>query len=378
MASDISLLETVHSRGLHFVVHLAPELRQEKYFYLKALWSSIPLPFYCHFHREVASPSEEARTLWPCPPAALGQYSAWFLFLGVWHSELNLIWVYHSSSLLSGIPSHPSPTPWTDLSLALPPYFCLPLKLGRVWLCSLEGTGSFLVGASACAWPCQLPAPDCSRCPLSPSLSSLYLTPPILHPSTFYNILLSSTVFSYLLIRKFVRDGWILTLPPFLRVRKLQKPQYNPDPKLTQNQSFCFLRLVTLERPQAYHQPPTYLSKNICVWLIVLTISIALLISVISSSQELFQIFFISKRTDISWIAFYFVVFLNSIAVFRECEILQFLLIGQLYFCGLLKSTHRASYCIYHLLFAFCIPNFFPQMYLPHLGVSDSFILTAV
>ena len=56
MASDISLLEIVHRRGSHFVVHLAPELKQEKHFCLKALCIWIPLPFYCHCHRQWRPP----------------------------------------------------------------------------------------------------------------------------------------------------------------------------------------------------------------------------------------------------------------------------------------------------------------------------------
>lgn len=52
MASDNSLLETVHHRGSHCVVHLAPELRQGKHFYLEGLCIWIPLPFYCHCPRQ--------------------------------------------------------------------------------------------------------------------------------------------------------------------------------------------------------------------------------------------------------------------------------------------------------------------------------------
>ena len=55
-----------------------------------------------------------------------------------------------------------------------------------------------------------------------------------------------------------------------------------------------------------------YLPKHICVWLVLLTTSMQPLIAVISSSQQLFQIFFlVSMRIDISWIAFYSVVSLS-------------------------------------------------------------------
>lgn len=50
MASDNSSLEIVHRRGSHFVVHLAPELRQGKHFYLEALCIRVPLPLCCHCH----------------------------------------------------------------------------------------------------------------------------------------------------------------------------------------------------------------------------------------------------------------------------------------------------------------------------------------
>lgn len=240
MASENSTLETVYSRG-SYLVHLAPEFRQEKHFYLKALCSRMLLPFYCHFTREwwpsqVRQPGHSGLALqlpWdsPCPESS---------FQGV---DI----LSYSSSKSTTLP---------PCSLALPPYLYLPLKLGWDWLCSLKDTAMpcWEMQASACAWPPWLPAQDCSRCPLSLLLwVFLHLILPILHPSTFCNILWSSAVFSYLLLK----EGWegegIWSLPFFLYVRNLQEPQYNPDPKWTQNKCFCFLRLVTLERPHAYH-----------------------------------------------------------------------------------------------------------------------------
>lgn len=92
MASDNSSMEIVHRRGSHFVVHLAPELRQGKHFYLETLCIWIPLPFYCHRH-------SDSLPRWGSQDTGLTLQLPWdspwpdSSFWGCWCSELYLICV---------------------------------------------------------------------------------------------------------------------------------------------------------------------------------------------------------------------------------------------------------------------------------------------
>lgn len=105
-ASDTPSLETLHSRGYHFVVYLAPEFRQEKHFYLKIPCSQISLPFYWNFHRDpwssqVRKPGHSALTLQlPWDSTCLIPLSGGMALWAVSHLDLSLFLpiLWHSLS----------------------------------------------------------------------------------------------------------------------------------------------------------------------------------------------------------------------------------------------------------------------------------------
>lgn len=178
MASDNSSLKIVHCRGSCFIVHLAPEFRQENKFYLMALWSWIPLPFYCHFHRE----------WWP-PQTRRPGYSGFVLQLpwdSTWLFPLSgglVFWAishlsYYTSALLFATSSHPSPHLEQGFLWHCPMFLFAPYTwLGLVVLTQGHSHALVELQAAASAWIPWLPAQDCSGGPLSPLLwVLLYLT----------------------------------------------------------------------------------------------------------------------------------------------------------------------------------------------------------
>lgn len=170
---------------------------------MKALCSSIPLPFYCHLPREAASQSKEARCSGPTfqlpwdsiwPDSALRRYG-----LVSWIApESSILLPYSLSSL--------SPQPHLEQTFSgIAPYSHLPFKLGWVWWCSLKDTepGPCFSFRHLPVLGHPTPSTRLLRMPLLfCTLSFPLLILPILHPSTFYNIPLSSTVLSYLLLQE--------------------------------------------------------------------------------------------------------------------------------------------------------------------------------
>lgn len=199
-------LETVHTRGSHLVV-LAPECRQEACLSERSM-SFDSLPFINITTFTEKWPPYVRKPGHPVLPAASGQFLADFHSPGGWRSELQPIWVSHASSQLLTLP-RTQPPPQAGLPLASLPSSS---RAPQAWLCLAVPTQGHrpmallvhgLVGTGICAWPSQPPAPRRPTYPHSPVLwASVHLILPILHPSTFYYVPLSSTVPSCLLPRE--------------------------------------------------------------------------------------------------------------------------------------------------------------------------------
>lgn len=199
MASDNSSLEIVRSRGSHFLVHLAPEFRQEKDFYLKALCVvEFPCLFIATFHREWWWPPQMRKPGHSGLALQLPWNSTWpdssFWGIGILSyisSKSTTLLPYSLAFLLT-----PAPYLKQDFLWHCPHVLGCHLNLAGSG-CAHSRTQSHALSelqASASVWPPQLPAPDCSGCPRSPLLwVSLYLTSLhiLQHSIIFYCVFLS-------------------------------------------------------------------------------------------------------------------------------------------------------------------------------------------
>lgn len=127
-----------------------------------------------------------------------------------------------------GTPSHPAPTSSRTSPGIAPPAPHVPLKPGAVWRAHSGTRIRGLVGTYFRHLCLAVPAPSAGQAHV-PSLSllwaSLHLVLPILHPSTFYYVPLSSAVPSCLSPREAWEGGVYSNLPLF----PCQKPQLNSD-----------------------------------------------------------------------------------------------------------------------------------------------------
>lgn len=136
-----------------------------------------------------------------------------------------------------------SPQPYTlsrtSSGVALVSSLALWAWLGLAALTQGQKSMTLLVHqVSACAFR---PQPSDNTAPMpSPLLwTSVHLTLPMLHPSTFYYVLLSSIVLSYLLLKEGWerwREGYILTLPPFSPCQKPAEATGKPRKKMDSEQ----------------------------------------------------------------------------------------------------------------------------------------------
>lgn len=161
----------------------------------------------------MTSPGEEARHLASpshCPGTGPGllPLSRSVMFRARAHLSLD------ASSLLLALPLLEQDFLWH-----CPCILTCPSSLARSGCVHSKTQIHGLVGVSGTCLCMATPAPSTKLTPRprSPLLwVSLHLILPFLHPSTFYNILVSSTVLSYLLLK----EGWgvgryILAPPPF-------------------------------------------------------------------------------------------------------------------------------------------------------------------
>lgn len=280
----------------------------------------------------MAFPSEEAKTLRPHPIAALGQYLAWFFFPRGWYSEVYLIWVYHSSSLLSAFPLTPAPHLEQDFLWHYPCIFTCPLNLSESGCAHSRAQSHALLElqASACAWPPWLPAEDCSRCPLSPLLwVFLHLILPILHPSTFCNILLPSTVLFLTITKGSLGERTYSNSSLFSLCQKPAEFRSKTDSE----QVFLFFKTYnTGKAPGLLLVSHLYLQKHLYLANIVDHFYIAFKFCYFFKSGIISNLFDFQKDSYLLYSLLFCCPFFIIIIIlhYRECEILWFLLIWQL------------------------------------------------
>lgn len=173
----------------------------------------------------------------------------------VWASELYLIGVQHSSSLISGFPHPPAPH-LEQTSSGITPVFPLAFEtwLGRAVLAQGHRATALLeLQTSACAWP---PRPQHKT--VSDALTLLYseLPSPNTAHFTSLHILQHSIIFYYaflpITIGRLGRRLYSNSTP----LSPCQTPAEATAParsKMDSGKRFCFLRPVALERPEADH-----------------------------------------------------------------------------------------------------------------------------
>lgn len=331
MASDNSTSETIYSRGSYLVVHLAPEFRQEKHFYLKALCSWMHLPFYCHFSRE----------WWPSQVRKPGHSG---LALQLPGDSTCLDSSFQGVRILSSISSKPTTLPPYSLAFPLTP--ASHLELDFLWPCphictcplNLAGSGCVhsrmqshaLLGDSGICLCLATLAPN----PRLFQMPSFSFTPPNTAHLTSLHILQHSIIFYcvFLPITK-VRLGGRgcsnSSLYPLCH--KPAEATVQSRSKMDSEQEFLCSKTCNLGKtPGLSLVSHLSLQKHLCLANIVDHFYIAFhfcyffkpgIISFFSFKLKFIgaTIFFlISKTIDVSWTVFYFVVIFFILLHYRE------------------------------------------------------------
>lgn len=208
----------------------------------------------------LAHPSSCLRSTWPDSTLQNNGLLSWILPESSIFPPYSLVFLSPQLHTLSRLP------------LALPHIPTCLLNLAGFGCAHSRTQSHSLVGASdiCLCLATQSPAQDCFGCPRSPELPSTNTA-----DFTSLHILQHSIIFYcvFLPIATGRLGGMVYSNSTPLST--CQKPAWSHSTTQVQNeQVFSSLRLVTLERPRADHESLTYPTKLICVWLMLLTISI--------------------------------------------------------------------------------------------------------